>query len=76
MEPDSPFQNFTCYESLMESVNWLNNILFWMNGVGTIGIASFGIVGNLMALQVLRKMGSKNFYRLLMVLGNVSLLQF
>ena len=61
-------KNYTCYESLTAYETWLNNNVLWIKCIGTIALASIGILGNIMVMLVLRRMYS-NFNRLLLVLS-------
>ena len=61
-------KNFTCYDSWEEYHIWYHNVNLWIKCIAPIVIASFGIIGNIMVMLVLRRMTS-NFNWLLFVLG-------
>ena len=65
--------NFTCYESVTNTTYLIFfNAHFWLDGVGIIVVGTFGFVGNIMTILVLRRIDTNvMFNRLLLSLGKI-----
>ena len=64
--------NYTCHESHLLFSPWVDNARFWLGGVGILVVGTFGIIGNLVTVIVLRRIDTNvMFNKLLMSLGNV-----
>ena len=63
-----PDRNYTCHEPLTNPL--MDIAQFWLEGVAILVVGTFGLMGNLMTLLVLRRIDSNvMFNKLLMSLG-------
>ena len=62
--------NYTCHEPLTPGESLMDIAQFWLDGVAILVVGTFGLMGNLMTLLVLRRIDSNvMFNKLLMSLG-------
>jgi hypothetical protein len=63
-------RNYTCHEPFDEFEPLMDIAQFWLEGVAILVVGTFGLMGNLMTLLVLRRIDSNvMFNKLLMSLG-------
>ena len=63
-------EDYTCHELQEKFSPWVTNAQFWLEGVAVIVMGLFGMVGNITAVLVLRRIDTNvMFNKLLISLG-------